>query len=198
MIEVRLATPTDATGILSIYTPYILSDHATFETKIPSLAEFRDRIQQYSEKFPWIVCLINNKIAGYVYASPFKAREAYQWSAECSVYIADNFKNKGIGKCLYNLLFPILKLQGIRSLYAGVTLPNIPSVKLHEGLNFKSVCEYENIGYKLGRWHNVGWWKLQLNDYDAEPPPFIEFTQMDHTQFIAAFNKTAECIQSRL
>src|SRR5437763_12174337 len=127
MIEVRLANPSDATGILSVYTPYILSDHATFETKVPSVGEFQERIQHYSEKFPWIVCLTNKAIAGYVYASPFKAREAYQWSAECSVYIANDFKNKGIGKCLYNLLFTILKLQVIRSFYAGLTLPNIQS-----------------------------------------------------------------------
>src|SRR5947209_6394263 len=107
MLQVRFAIPDDAEGILNIYGEYIRTQATTFETNVPSIEEFRQRIQQFMIKFPWIVCSINNSIVGYTYASSFKDREAYQWSAECSVYLSRSIMNKGIGKALYKALFPI-------------------------------------------------------------------------------------------
>src|SRR5436305_8616944 len=124
MIEVRIAKPSDAEGILQIYAPHILSRSTTFETIVPSIEAFETRITNYMQKHPWIVVLIENTICGYAYGSVFKEREAYQWSCECSVYIENKYKGLGIGKELYSVLFPILKTQGIRNVYAGVTLPN--------------------------------------------------------------------------
>lgn len=196
MVEVRIATPLDAENILEIYAPYVLSHATTFEIHVPTIEDFRQRISQILLKFPWIVCYINNSLAGYTYASPFKEREAYQWSAECSVYLSHAFMNKGIGRVLYKTLFPILKHQGIRNVFAGITLPNDPSVRLHEKLGFKSIAVYENIGYKLGHWHNVGWWKLQLNEYSTEPPPFLKFSQFDPNQFLPDLHRAENFIGS--
>jgi phosphinothricin acetyltransferase len=124
MTRIRLATINDAKEIRDIYAPNILNASISFETELPSFEEMQSRIQTILQKYPWIVCEVDEKIAGYVYASKHRDREAYQWSCECSIYMNNDFKGKGIGKELYQLLFQILKLQGFRNVYAGITLPN--------------------------------------------------------------------------
>ena len=109
MIEVRLATIEDASQIREIYAPSIFNAATSFETDVPSVIEMQNRIETILQKYPWIVCVVDEKIAGYVYASKHRDREAYQWSCECSIYMNNDFKGKGIGKELYQLLFQILK-----------------------------------------------------------------------------------------
>jgi L-amino acid N-acyltransferase YncA len=179
MTEVRIANSNDARELLEIYKPFILTTAFTFETEVPYLSEFSSRIIKYLEKYPWIVCVVNGQIAGYAYASGHRDRDAYQWTCECSVYIHDNFKGKGIGRHLYTTLFEILKYQGFRNVYAGITIPNEASEKMHAKCGFELFAVYENIGYKLGAWHKVGWWKLQLNGYDLLPPPPKRFSEID-------------------
>lgn len=194
MIEVRLATQGDANQIIEIYAPYVMDTATSFETNVPSEEEMKIRIRNYLQNYPWIVCLINGKIAGYVYASKHREREAYQWSCESSVYVHDAFKGRGIGENLYRLLFEILKLQGFRNVYAGITLPNASSVKLHEKCGFEPFATYENIGYKLGRWHTVKWWKLQINNYDLNPPPPIKISELNVQVLENFFQQIAEVI----
>ena len=180
MTEVRIARAADAASMLEIYKPYILASAYTFESEVPSVKEFELRIEKYLEKYPWILSYINGEIAGYAYASGHRERDAYQWTCECSVYINDKFKGQGLGSELYRILFDILRVQGFRNVYAGITIPNEASEKLHAKSGFTQFAVYENVGYKLGAWHKVGWWKLQLNGYDLSPPPPKRFSEMDH------------------
>lgn len=198
MIEVRLATINDTRQIREIYAPSILGAATSFETEVPSAEEMQSRIETILKKYPWIVCAVDEKIAGYVYASKHRDREAYQWSCECSIYMNNDFKGKGIGKELYQLLFQILKLQGFRNVYAGISLPNEASVHIHEKCGFKHFATYENIGYKFGNWHTVGWWKLQINDYDLQPPPPLKLSELSSQTLHDLFNRTAQNIQSKL
>jgi phosphinothricin acetyltransferase len=82
-----------------------------------------------------------------------------------------NHHRHGIGKTLYQALFALLQKQRFCVLCAGVTLPNDASVALHESLGFVPVGVYRKIGYKLGRWHDVGWWQLALRPQSDAPPP---------------------------
>jgi L-amino acid N-acyltransferase YncA len=198
MTEVRLAVSHDAKQIREIYSPSILTTAISFETEVPSIEEIQSRIKNCLQKFPWIVCNVNGQIAAYVYASKHREREAYQWSCECSVYTHDDFKGKGIGKELYQLLFQILKLQGFRNVYAGITLPNAASIGLHEKCGFKKFAVYENIGFKFGNWHTVGWWKLQINDYDLNPPPPLKISQLNSGLLTGLFQQTATGIEAKL
>lgn len=198
MVKLRMATPQDAGTLLDIYSPYVLTTAISFETEVPSLQEFRGRIQRNLEKFPWLVCEIQGETAGYVYASTHREREAYQWTCECSVYIQEQFQGKGFGVVLYHVLFSILKMQGLVNVYAGITLPNEASVLLHEKCGFKHFALYENIGYKLGRWHKVGWWKLQLNDHAATPSPPLQFSAMSPQLFASLFEEAAKNIGAKL
>jgi len=179
MVNVRLAKAGDAGSILEIYAPHVLYNACTFETRVPPVDEFEVRITKCLQKFPWLVCEIDDRIAGYVYASPHREREAYQWTCESSVYVHKDFKGKGIGKELYKALFQILKMQGLINVYAGITLPNDASVKLHEACGFQLFAEYDNIGYKMGAWHKVGWWKLQLNEHELKPSPPLLFSEFN-------------------
>jgi len=194
MVNVRIATPFDANKLLEIYAPYILTTAFTFETEVPTVQEFEARLRSYLHKYPWIVCEINGAIAGYVYASVHRQREAYQWTCECSVYLHENFKGKGIGKELYDVLFRILKMQGLVNVYAGITLPNYASVRLHEKCSFVQFAIYDNIGYKLNSWHKVGWWKLQLNELVPKPSPPVKFSEMHFQLFASLLEQTANHI----
>lgn len=194
MGEIRLATIEDAKQVLEIYSNYVINTATSFETDVPSEQEMQSRISSCLQKYPWIVWVINERIAGYVYASKHREREAYQWSCESSVYVDDDFQGRGIGKKLYQLLFQVLKLQGFRNVYAGITMPNEASINLHEKCGFKHFATYENIGYKLGKWHTVKWWKLQINNYDLNPPPPIKISELTVQRLGALFQQTAETI----
>lgn len=198
MTEIRLTTIYDAPAIREIYSPNILNAAISFETEVPSIEEIQNRIETILQRYPWIVCEVDGKMAGYVYASKHRDREAYQWSCECTIYMHNDFKGKGIGKELYQLLFEILKSQGFRNVYAGITLPNSGSVSIHESCGFKHFATYENIGYKFDNWHSVGWWKLQTNDYDLQPPPPLKLSELDSSMLYERFNRTAQNIQSKL
>jgi L-amino acid N-acyltransferase YncA len=195
MAVIRLAQPSDAAGILDIYAPYISNTSFTFETEVPTLEAFAERIRTYLINWPWLVCEIDGKIAGYAYATRHRERTAYQWCTEASVYIHDDFHRKNIARALYTALFEILEKQGFRNVYAVINLPNDRSVALHESCGFTHFATYEKVGYKLGRWKNVGWWKLSLNEYGDEPAAPLKFSEMDKSFWGDLFRKKAATIK---
>lgn len=176
---IRTAKPRDAASILEIYTPYILNTAISFETEIPSLENFEHRIITYQESWPWLVYEVDGVVAGYAYATKHRERAAYQWCVESSVYVSGHFQKKGIAKALYATLFSLLKLQGCRNVYAGITLPNEKSVSFHKKLGFSKIADYKNIGYKLGKWNTVSWWELKVNDYTNDPKAPTKFNELD-------------------
>src|SRR5690606_4691345 len=94
----------------------------------------------------------NGAVLGYAYSGIFRARVAYRYTTEGSVYVHIDHFGKGIGKTLYAALLPILKKQGFHSVIGGLTLPNEASVKLHEHFGFKKVAEFKESGFKFGQW----------------------------------------------
>ncbi len=191
----RVARPSDANGILTIYAPYIENTSFTFETETPSIEQFSQRIETYLHTWPWLVCEIDGVIAGYAYATRHRERTAYQWCTETSIYIHDNFFKKGIGSALYTALFDILKRQGFRNAYAVINLPNEGSVVFHESCGFTHFATYEKVGYKLGKWKNVGWWKLSLNEYKDDPAAPIKLADLKKDFLPAMFAEKIKSIK---
>jgi phosphinothricin acetyltransferase len=181
MAKIRFTKEADASDILAIYAPYIANTSFTFETEVPQVGEFADRIASYLENWPWLVCEVDGQIAGYAYASRYRERVAYQWSVECSVYVHDDHHRSGIARAMYTALFSILKKQGYRNVYAVINLPNDRSVAFHESMGFKWFATYEQVGYKLGQWKNVAWWRLIINEFGHDPAPVIPFSQLDRS-----------------
>lgn len=101
-------------------------------------------------------------VSGYAYATAHRARQAYQPSVETSVYVGSKYQAEGIGKLLYEALFDSLRRRDFHNAYAGITLPNEGSVALHESLGFYPIGVFQEVGYKKGRWHDVGWWQRPI------------------------------------
>lgn len=179
---IRQAKEEDGAALAAIYSPHVLSAATSFEEVAPTPAEMGQRVVKCLHDWPFLVAEDNGQVVGYAYASRHRERASYRWSVDVSVYIAATHHRRGIGRCLYNALFPLLAKQGYVMVYAGVTLPNEGSVRLHESLGFEIVGIYRNVGYKLGAWREVGWWEKPLVDpipaHPEEPhswnkmPPF--------------------------
>lgn len=176
--RVRLATGNDAELVLEIYAPVVRDSAISFETEPPTIEEMRSRIVTTLERLPWLVCETNGRPEGYAYASPYRARPAYQWSVEASVYVAGNARRTGAGRALYSKLFEILRAQGYFNVFAGMTLPNAASAGLHTALGFTPVGVYRNAGWKHGQWHDVGWWQLPLREPVADPVPPVRLADL--------------------
>ena len=169
--NVRLATGDDAEDVRGIYAPIVRDTAISFETEPPSVEEMRSRITSTLEKLPWLICESNGRIEGYAYAAPYRARPAYQWSAETSLYVAADAQRSGVGRLLYETLFAILRAQGYFNVFAGMTSPNPGSAGLHASVGFVPIGVYRNAGWKHGQWHNVEWWQLQLREPVSAPHP---------------------------
>lgn len=168
--SIRLARIEDAGVIQAIYAPVVNQTPTSFETTPPSIEEMGLRIEQTLKIFPWLVYEDAGEVLGYAYASQHRVRSAYQWSVDVSVYIHEQSRRQGLGRKLYTTLFELLRQQGFYNVYAGITLPNPGSVALHEAMGMKPLGIYQKVGYKLGAWHDVGWWQGQLQPYSDNPP----------------------------
>jgi phosphinothricin acetyltransferase len=160
---IRKASLKDTKEICSIYNYHVANTIVTFEEEPVNENEMRQRIEDISSKFPWLVYENDDVIAGYAYASQWRTRSAYRFAAETTVYIHEDFKGRGVGTALYTKLIEEMKALSFRSLIGGVSLPNDASIALHEKLHFKKVAHFEQVGFKLNHWIDVGYWQLLLN-----------------------------------
>lgn len=166
----RLARERDAAALRAIYAPFCAAAVTSFETKPPTVEQMQERIRKITAQYPWLVCVRGEEVCGYAYACAHRERAAYRWSVDVAVYIGPAHQRTGMGRALYTALFRILARQGYFKAYAGITLPNLASVGLHEAMGFTPVGIYRGVGYKLGAWRDVGWWQLDLQPECAEPP----------------------------
>ena len=172
MLTIRMAAADDAAQIAAIYRPHVAASATSFEVVPPDDAEMDRRIEALRGFAPWLVCGDEGGgVRGYAYACRHRDRAAYRWSVDVAVYVDAGHRRRGVGRALYQSLFALLRLQGFFAAHAGITLPNAGSVGLHESLGFKLLGVYPAVGWKLGSWHDVGWWQLPLQPRVAEPLP---------------------------
>ncbi len=192
---IKLTLETDAERMLAIYTPIIRETAISFELEPPTVAEFQLRVSNTLRQTPWLVCEEDGKILGYAYAGSYRARAAYQWSVEATVYVGAAWRGRGVGRALYTALCRCLRVQGYHNAFAAIALPNDASVKLHEKLGFKPIGVYRSVGYKLGQWHDVGWWQLALQGFSASPTPPRPLPEVVTTpEWREAFQKGTETL----
>ena len=187
---IRLATESDAAAIQAIYAPIVQDTFISFEMDIPTVDEMRARVHKTLVAFPWLVCENEQgEVAGYVYASKHRERAAYQWAVDVTAYVSPIAHRSGVARGLYTSLFALLRLQGFFNAYAGIAMPNDASVGAHRAVGFQAIGVYHNVGYKLGKWHDVSWWGLALQPALTEPPtpkPLDEIRT--HPEWDAALN----------
>jgi len=172
MVSVRVADPAvDAAACATVYAHYVLASHATFETEPPGADEMAKRMRATLAWTPWLVACEDAAVIGYAYASRHRERAGYRWAVDTSIYLDRDAHGRGIGRTLYSALFPLLERQGFYRAYAGIGLPNEPSVGIHRAFGFTPVGVYEKIGWKHGAWIDVLWMARDLRNDETNPPP---------------------------
>lgn len=177
-MQLRVAREGDATDIAAIYAPHVDGHYASFELSAPGAEEMALRINALLPHYPWLVAESAARVVGYAYACRHRDRHAYQWSVDVAVYLRADAQRQGVGRRLYGMLFELLRAQGYVNAYAGIALPNDASVGLHQALGFRQVGVYQQVGYKLGQWRDVGWWQLGLQPGANPPPAPMPFAQL--------------------
>jgi L-amino acid N-acyltransferase YncA len=180
-ITIRVAEPGDADAVAAIYAPIVRETAISFETEPPSSDEMAARIETTLATHPWLVAERGGEVVGYAYGSQHQQRAAYRWSVNVTAYIDATARRAGVGRALYGSLIPILRAQGFRSAFAGITLPNEASVGLHEAVGFTPLGVYHHVGFKLGAWRDVGWWRLALSESHGAPDEPTDFAHFHPT-----------------
>jgi phosphinothricin acetyltransferase len=185
-ISVRLARAEDGDRVSAIYRPAVVERATSFELDAPDATAMSTRITDCLEKLPWLIAEDEGRVLGYAYASPHRARAAYQWSVDVSAYVHGEAHRHGIGRALYCGLFRILQLQGYVNAYAGITTPNEASERFHQAMGFTPIGVYRGVGYKLGAWHDVVWLERSLAPRDRNPPLPIPLSSLMRTSLVSA------------
>ncbi len=186
MIQIRTATLADAEAILTIYRPYVLHTAITFEYEVPTVEEFRERIENTLKRYPYLVAVKDGAIVGYAYAGSFHTRAAYDWGKELSVYVAMEEKRQGIGRMLYEAMEAALKRMGVCNLYACIASPEAEdeylthdSERFHARLGFEKIALFRQCGYKFGRWYNMIWMEKVIGEHRCHQPPVRNFADLE-------------------
>ena len=164
--EVRVE---DAERLVEIYSYYVLDTAVSFEYEVPGIEEFKDRIRKTKEKYPYLVCLKDNRIIGYVYAGTYSTREAYFWTVTTSIYIDKDYRRHHVGSLLYQALEEELKKQGVINLLAGVAYSDEEdeylshdSCKFHLKEGYSEVAHMKSVGKKFDRWYDLLWYQKKI------------------------------------
>jgi L-amino acid N-acyltransferase YncA len=159
----RDARVDDAEAIASIYNHYVLTTSISFEETEVSAIDMAGRIADVQAAgLPWLVAEIDGAIAGYAYATKWRVRHAYRFSVESSVYLDHRRAGQGVGSALYRVVLDRLRVGGYHLAIGGIALPNAASVALHEKMGFVKVAHFSEVGFKFGKWTDVGYWQLVL------------------------------------
>ena len=182
-IKIRSASVNDAEALLKIYSYYVENTAITFEWEVPSVEEFKGRIENTLKKYPYIVAESEEtgEILGYAYTSPFKARAAYAWSVESSIYVKKECRKMGIGRLLLEELERLSKKQGVLNINACIAstdnedehLTNA-SIHFHEKMGYKMVGKVHDSGFKFNRWYDMVWMEKMLGEHTANPKPLTQ------------------------
>lgn len=197
MPKIRFATPEDASAILEIYAPYVTSTTVTFETNVQRLYDIRRRITTISSVTPFLVCEIDGKIAGFSYADSKRSLPAYSWNTNVYVYINNDYQRCNIASALYLAMISLLKAQGYKKVIALVTASDFVSESFHLAFGFRKVGTFENLCWKLGRWHSVSMFEKVLDDSLTEPRPTKTIKELDEDFCNKNFTQCEKIISTR-
>lgn len=195
---IRLASTADAPAVAAIYAPYCEQTSVSFETVAPSEGEMARRIANVIAHKPWIVLDDGSGVVGYAYAGAHNERAAYRWAVSTAIYVNGDRWRRGVGRALYTTLFDLLRYAGYFRATAGITLPNAASVGLHEAVGFTQVGVYRRVGYKLGAWHDVAWFDVELQPARPDPPEPVPIAALHPSaEWDAAVSHGVQVYESR-
>ena len=150
----RPATPEDVAAITRIYAQAVDHGTASFELEPPSEDEMTRRMRALLDGgFPYWIAELDGTVVGYAYAGPYRARPAYRFTVEDSIYVDPKAQGRGIGRALLDRLIADSTSRGFRLMIAVIgDSAQTPSIELHRAAGFKMVGTFENVGFKFDRW----------------------------------------------
>ena len=160
-VQVRPAERDDLPAIEAIYHHYVVNSPATFDIEKQSRGPWFEQFD--GAKYRCLVAARDEFVCGYACSQRFRAKAAYETSVELSIYLAPDVRLRGIGKRLYAALFDALTAEDLHRAYAGITLPNEPSIALHTQFGFSLLGRYSEVGRKFGRFWDVAWFEKPLS-----------------------------------
>jgi phosphinothricin acetyltransferase len=193
-ITLRIARPSDAPTLVSIYAPYVLTTAVTYEYDVPTVENFTARIENTLKKYPYLVAERDGEIIGYAYLGVFNERAAGAWAAEISIYLSQRARRLGAGRLLYEALAAIAAAQGIVHLNAKIAYSPDPddthltrdSIAFHTHMGYRWVGECRHCGFKFGKWYSLVYMEKLLDDTATPPSPFLPFPALPHQVLAAA------------
>jgi L-amino acid N-acyltransferase YncA len=152
--SIRAAGAADIPAITRIYAHAVRHGTASFELEPPDEAEMARRQRVLFEGgFPYLVAELDGAVAGYAYAGPYRARPAYRFSVEDSVYVAAEAYRRGVGRALLATLIVEAEARGFRQMIAVIgDSAQVSSIELHRAAGFRLIGAIESVGFKFGRW----------------------------------------------
>jgi L-amino acid N-acyltransferase YncA len=171
-VIIRPAVPGDIGAITRIYADAVLNGTASFEIEPPDEAEMlRRQTALLKNGYPYFAAEIENVVAGYAYAGPYRARPAYRWSVEDSVYVAPDMQCKGIGALLLRAVIAASAQRGYRQMIAVIgDSAQIGSIALHERAGFRHIGTLRSVGFKHGKWLDTVLMQRALGESDGTAP----------------------------
>lgn len=184
-LKIRMVNVDDASALAQIYKYYVENTAVSFEYFPPDEAEFKRRIKEKINDYPFIVAEYNDTVVGYAYASRFLPRPAYIHSVETTVYIRKDFHGNKAGESLYSALEKLLKRQNVISLNACIACADIPdetlnndSMLFHSRMGYRYVGRFRASGYKFSRFYDMIWMEKLISEPHCPCGDFIPFRQI--------------------
>lgn len=189
-VNIRIATPADASAVRRIYGPYILETAVTSEYEVPEVEEFERRIANTLQRYPYLVAELDGTVVGFTYAAAFRPRVGTKHAVETSIYVQKDLKRGGIGGRLYRTLGNLLLLQNIYNMNACIAYCEpedeyVPKTSrlFHEKMGYKPCATFTNCSRKFGRWYDLLFMeKLLVDEFPSEDKPFIPFPELSQSQ----------------
>jgi len=171
-LTIRPAAPHDVPAVTRIYAHSVLHGTATFELEPPDQTEMTRRYRALHDGgFPYLVAQAGEEIVGYAYAGPYRARPAYRWSVEDSVYIAPQAHRRGVGRALLERLIDQAEKRAFRQMIAVIgDSQQVASIELHRAVGFALIGTLVSVGFKHGRWLDTVLMQRALGRGDGTPP----------------------------
>ncbi|MBP2649435.1 MAG: hypothetical protein H6Q74_260 [Firmicutes bacterium] len=141
--------------VLQIYMHYVLNTTATFHSRQLTKAEMRKIVFFSNKKYRTFVICEKNKVCGYVLLTQHKKREAYDATAEVTIYLKHDFIGKGIGSMAIQHIEDYAKKDNFHVLVATICGQNENSIRLFEKNGYVKCAHYKEVGQKFGQMLDV-------------------------------------------
>ena len=177
--NIRIANKSDARFVHDVYGYYVKNTNVTFSTVNPTVEDYEVKIKKTLAAYPFFILEVDGNACGFAYAGQIRPHEAYQWTAEATIYLTpETPKRKGLGKLLYQTLLDALREMGIQTVFGVITATNEPSIQMHVNMGFAEVGRFQRMGNKHGEWLDVVWMQKSLAVLKDDPNPPISFSRL--------------------